>query len=252
MTSPRTLARSLRDLVAGQLESYTSTNTEQAVARVLRGGALEEVLQEFLETGSVSLQTVITKTVEAYSQYLGVDELSAHIAKNAEVQVQAWINATLERLLKGPMGLQAVAVAQRAASIGGVAARKLAEASLGYVVDSAQKTVIAGIMASTRLMSVGVGELITDSDDVLLWYAGPDDHKTRPYCGHLQDKVVKRRLLQRTPNGHGLDPSRHGGGYNCRHSLIPVTTRIMANNGLSFAQPSDYAAAAASVRRRSA
>ena len=75
-------------------------------------------------------------------------------------------------------------------------------------------------------------------------YIGPERDKViRPYCAALVGKVVELDKLP--PNGHGLPPTDFAGGWNCRHSLVPVPADF---DGAPRATAEDYAKAAAGAR----
>ena len=56
--------------------------------------------------------------------------------------------------------------------------------------------------------------------------------------GQAQIVNLRQRVAQ------GLNPTVYCGGYNCRHSLIPVNESIVREQGLTLATASDYSAAA--------
>lgn len=54
-------------------------------------------------------------------------------------------------------------------------------------------------------------------------YVGPDDSVTRDWCADHVDKVARTVYWETTENDVGPQPPLvYGGGYNCRHRLIPI------------------------------
>lgn len=62
-------------------------------------------------------------------------------------------------------------------------------------------------------------------------YVGPDDQKTRPFCGDVLSRrsppIFSKEEISAMSNGQGLDVLTHGGGYNCRHQWRPVTKKVI-------------------------
>lgn len=77
-----------------------------------------------------------------------------------------------------------------------------------------------GLAAFDREVS---GQVATEAGVEWFLYDGPVDDLTRPYC---QERVGKRYTLDSldaVPNDTGPNPpSRYGGGWNCRHRLVPL------------------------------
>lgn len=59
-------------------------------------------------------------------------------------------------------------------------------------------------------------------------YSGPNDNKTREFCKGLLKKkpaIYTKAEIEAMDNDQGLPVSTHGGGYNCRHSWIPIASK---------------------------
>ncbi len=54
-------------------------------------------------------------------------------------------------------------------------------------------------------------------------YIGPNDGITRPFCAARINKVYTRAQIAKWDNGTRLDAAIYGGGYNCRHDLVPIS-----------------------------
>ena len=71
-------------------------------------------------------------------------------------------------------------------------------------------------------------KLGTDMGIELWEYFGPDDKITRPFC---HDQLIANQQLtieqwNQKSNGQINPVSKYGGGYNCRHRLLPVVKNI--------------------------
>ena len=54
-------------------------------------------------------------------------------------------------------------------------------------------------------------------------YVGPLDDITRPFCKSRVNKIFTRSQIQKWDNGTNLPADIYGGGYNCRHDLVPMS-----------------------------
>ena len=79
--------------------------------------------------------------------------------------------------------------------------------------------------------------------DALFYYDGPSDSRNRGFCHHLVGKVLTREQLSRLNNQSGLSVLTGGGGWNCRHYVLPVSAVFAKQNALPFAEDSDIRAA---------
>lgn len=55
-------------------------------------------------------------------------------------------------------------------------------------------------------------------------YTGPIDGRTRDWCLSRVGKVYTRTEIEQMDNGQLPNPFLSGGGYNCRHTFIPVVS----------------------------
>ena len=62
-------------------------------------------------------------------------------------------------------------------------------------------------------------------DDQAFLYTGPVDGKTRDWCLERVGKVYTRAEIEAMDNGQLPNPFLTGGGYNCRHSFLAVSSR---------------------------
>jgi len=65
-------------------------------------------------------------------------------------------------------------------------------------------------------------------------YMGPDDAVTRPFCEVLVNRVIKQEYFSKLKNDQKGANSfvRNGGGWNCRHRLMPITASYAKRNKL--------------------
>ena len=69
-------------------------------------------------------------------------------------------------------------------------------------------------------------------------YSGPVDGITRQFCKPLAQKVIDADQLRRLKNGVG-PVLIWGGGYNCRHSLTPISADLVEAAGFERATSTD-------------
>lgn len=79
-------------------------------------------------------------------------------------------------------------------------------------------------------------------------YTGPDDSAVRPFCKACVGKAFSGEQIAALRNGQGLTVRSYGGGYNCRHSLIPVSAAYLSVIGLDPATSSDVSRANTKAR----
>ena len=78
-------------------------------------------------------------------------------------------------------------------------------------------------------------------------YSGPVDGITRAFCKPLAQKVVSSDQVKSLKNGVG-SVLLWGGGYNCRHSLTPISSDLVEVAGLERATRADITAANVGAR----
>jgi len=85
-------------------------------------------------------------------------------------------------------------------------------------------------------------------------YMGPDDAVTRPFCDVLVGKAIKEEYFSKLKNDQkGASSFRsNGGGWNCRHRLMPVSQSYAKRNKIPIAniRTVDKANSAAKKRAR--
>jgi hypothetical protein len=99
----------------------------------------------------------------------------------------------------------------------------------------AAAAVDAGVMGAGRLATVRAAEEAMGAGaDIVYLYSGPEDSKTRPFCDALVGKALRPSTLSRLRNGQVEPVEVFCGGYNCRHTLAPMTEDMARRRGLEI------------------
>lgn len=105
----------------------------------------------------------------------------------------------------------------------------------------------------TKISQFGRSVNMIASDAVgidLYLYTGPKDGITRNFCKALINKVLTKDQLSKLNNNQGLSVRSSCGGYNCRHSLSPVTSNFVELANLELAKSKDIADANSGAKKR--
>ena len=83
-------------------------------------------------------------------------------------------------------------------------------------------------------------------------YMGPDDAVTRPFCDVLVGKAVKAEYFPKLKNNQKGASSfaTNGGGWNCRHRLMPVSQSYAKRNKIPIANIRTVENANAAAKKR--
>ncbi len=232
--------------------------TKAVAEAVAAGASLKDALAVEIETAFAAMSKFGTDSLSALNEGLGIEgdaegksdpTVQARmelVAQRSTKQAQAWVANNLGQLFEAKQPL---------------VDRLVREVTKGYLKADVLDQVVQGTRSQARTLSNtalgGVQRMnqhevaaeISDGTDVLFLYAGPTDQKARPYCAALVDKVVTLEQLRGTPNGHNLPPHVYLGGYNCRHTLLPVSNRMVQQMGLTMATSQDYVRAKSEARR---
>src|SRR5574343_79348 len=93
---------------------------------------------------------------------------------------------------------------------------------LATSVSRATSLVDTSLMGADRIASV---EGAAGAGFEFFLYDGPVDQLTRAWCRQRVGRVFTREEMDDTPNDTGPNPpSVYGGGYNCRHRWVPVSS----------------------------
>ena len=105
----------------------------------------------------------------------------------------------------------------------------------------------------TKISQFGRSVNMIASDAVgidLYLYTGPKDGITRNFCKALINKVLTKDQLNKLNNNQGLSVRSSCGGYNCRHSLSPVTSNFVELANLELAKSKDISNANSGAKKR--
>jgi hypothetical protein len=119
-------------------------------------------------------------------------------------------------------------------------------AELGEIVDEvarqletsfvrAQAAVDTAIMGAGRSITVGAAiEGEDPNDPTVLFVAGPEDEKNRPWCEkHVGKAYTPERLERDGPDaGQPTPVAVFAGGYNCRHTFAPMRMSDARKEGI--------------------
>lgn len=111
-------------------------------------------------------------------------------------------------------------------------------------------TIVNSGLASLQRELQAQAEEMMRSDDPLRLYVGPEDKVTRPFCSVLVGKAVPSKWLSQLNNNQGLPVARHGGGWNCRHSLLPISREFAEMRDIEIVTLSLIREANSAARRR--
>lgn len=180
------------------------------------------------------------------------------------------VDGTLSDVIDGP-------IRQRlrdglTANLGSMSTEELA----GQLIESIDGTVPQAmteantmIAAADRFVDETVRTSLETEEDAepgeqyLIGYIGPDDRTVsprnrviRPFCSHMVGKAFKLIDLKKADNAQGLNVRLYGGGWNCRHRLVPVINEpsVLKDLKLKVGKPDDVKKAndaAKGARRKS-
>jgi len=113
------------------------------------------------------------------------------------------------------------------------------------------RTIVNTALASVQrgVHARALDSLEAQGVEMFVYYTGPEDGKTRPFCKPLVGKAIRQKDTARLTPGRGLTFRRNGGGWNCRHSAIPVTIGWVQANNVQIATSKDIARANAGASR---
>jgi len=226
-----TLARSrqaLLDELAKLPRNADGTLRGARVAELLRGAGVRERLMAAL--GDLLAQAPATAEPLLSAVGLSVPPISRRAQLVFAEQADEAVKDVLGSLSEGLSGLL------REAASTPIDARSLADLASGLTdlplaqARTVANTAIAGLQRQT-VAQASTG--LPGGKKKTWWlYVGPDDGATRPFCHALVGRAVQDSDMHSLRNGQGLTVRDYGGGYNCRHSWIPVTEAYLKAAGV--------------------
>lgn len=216
-TLSRRLTEYLKDIENNPTGAVDTAKAMQDIQKVLTDSGIYRTGQDLLNDGS---RAALDAAQETYSQLY-----------SAELQYQQQAKAMLDAVRQSTMA--------NFQSIGSDVATKLGRvvtdlsfgvSSYAAAADQVQKVLdLSAAQAETwarttmasvhRTATVALGEQI-GIDKYMYW--GPDDKLTRDFCNEHIGEVRTMKEWAALPNGQIGTAATMGGGYNCRHRLIPV------------------------------
>jgi len=223
---------------------WTKRVSQTLVQSIADGTSVEAAMAQALNRLNVNqvFRSVTDQTLELLGKNTGIQPNSA-LSRRAVAVGAGFQQRTLSHLAKVSEADLRSAVSQYQRGI--LTLEQVAEQVPAGRIQNLVNTSLAGVQ---RIASREYSRSISDSGEVLFLYSGPTDQAARPYCAALAGKVVSEQMLANTPNGQGLPPLVYCGGWNCRHSLVPVNERIATVQGLKRATLQDYLAAKQGAR----
>jgi len=115
---------------------------------------------------------------------------------------------------------------------------------IGKSIGQAKSIVNTGMSAVQRDLHEQALDALPE-DEAMVLYLGPDDGETRGFCAVLAGLAIKKADIAKLKNGQrgASNVLRHGGGWNCRHRLLPITADFAEAQGMKIAKSSDITAA---------
>lgn len=245
----------LDDLVSKLAPKITSNPNlvEQALQRELKKAALKSMRAAFPEATalaesfvgaattaqSITEKALLAEQVAAETFVMAQTQGIGAAARHQLIQLTAKFGASLEADLK----------------------KKLVRAVVGSAVRKAKTATFTAISGYQRGVQQAayepppqLGEPEREEDPNVptgryFVYIGPEDRITRPFCDVLVGKAIPDQLVDSLRNAQNLPFRRFCGGFNCRHTLVPVNHRYVIARRLSVVDESDVSRANEIARR---
>jgi len=215
----RQIARTARRLEKALADGELTRDVE--TARLI-GDELADLLRRNFDTVSTRFEAASRAVVEASAEDLRAEGISDSFTTQSVASLRSQVDGTLDDI----------------ATIGEEAAVELRT----LIVDAVRSGVAPSLEELTSkldgaagraaaLMDTGIAsfdrEVMTQqaAEAGVEWflYDGPSDDLTRPFCAERVGKRYTLESIDRVPNDTGPNPpSRYGGGWNCRHRLVPL------------------------------
>ena len=198
----------------------------------------------------------LAESVEASLGVIGVEQSNLIFdSEGARLSLNARINrddnALFDHSISNRWGVAALdVIAGGGLSADDIGARVTlsAEESLPGIGTEARTRIAE---ADRAIMDMAIEEADPSGDLILYAYAGPNDAKTRPFCGTLINKAFTREQISGLSNGQTASPpSVSGGGFNCRHLWVPTTADLIADDDVPYSRGTQADITAANVRSR--
>lgn len=235
ITSAWERSNEMLDEALAQMEPSLERIKKALLKAIKEQRPIEAILGQMQEATLGSMLELFPKAIASASPLLNEVGLSVPpVSRRAQLTFGMQARAALKEVMgKGaPINKALVGLIQEVASSPirpdqvARAASELIDAPIAQAKTIANTT-LAGLQRQT---STQAAEALPG--EAIYLYAGPDDSATRPFCKKLVGKAITEGDLKKLKNGQGLPVKSYGGGYNCRHSLIPITMEYAAAAGI--------------------
>tara|TARA_B100001094_G_scaffold193314_1_gene187221 strand:- start:16572 stop:17549 length:978 start_codon:yes stop_codon:yes gene_type:complete len=210
-----------------QRRAATLLTTLAEVEELLEASGLDKVRSSLRDTvGTLAGLAENTFTAQGVSGGAGALDTIA-----AEARLGGWFETAINEGLLGAHGrTQALKIKEAlSASLGFKPVKELAQnlaaemdASLPQRLTEARTRMAQADRVAHQIITETLEE---DGDEFLIGYTGPpaNDKAIRPFCSVLTGKAFTKEQVASLDNGQtSITVAIAGGGYNCRHNLVPV------------------------------
>lgn len=240
----------IEDAGSLSLGELASLSTTQDLLEILDAAGLSELV-DVLKSEFGAVAAVLNETVAAgglTASQLTLDEGALEALVNFRVQSSielvradiareiqtAWVDSTF-------LGKDLKTATKEAINLITDRTKTQAETEVGTAISTVDRAITASIDSQ--------------GEDMVFAYIGPVDAVLRKSCSHLVGKYLTRKQLDKLNNAQLPNAAITLGGFNCRHSLAPMTLSAAIAAGMVAATDEDVLAfnrAAAGERSKTA
>lgn len=210
------LRKILRDIETGKDKALNAASALGSLRTTLERAGFKKELRQFEKIYGGQLDQV----AEAFAEIKDPDELYTEVDRQA-----------VEEIIKFDESAIANKVYQLTDSLSSTLMRQVitgAKLDTEMLIEEFGKKTAANIQTELRTATSGLYRSMTQAKAKeigveFLVYVGPDDGITREFCKARVDKIFTRAAVSKWDNGTPLPAEIYGGGYNCRHDLVPIS-----------------------------
>ena len=210
------LRRLLKDLETGKASAVQAASILGSLQSALEQAGLTDELQQIRRMYHKQLDRV----AQGFSEVADPDAIFSQAD-----------NKWLEQMINFDEGLIANKVYQVTDSLSSTLMRQVitgARFDTSALIEDFGGTLANQITAEMNTATSGFYRSVTQAkakelDVEYFVYVGPLDGITRPFCKSRVNKIYTRAQIAKWDNGTKLPADVYGGGYNCRHDLVPMS-----------------------------
>lgn len=170
------------------------------------------------------LLAISASVVEVVSDSLAEAGIADQLTTPSEALLRAQVGGGIDAIatIRGERidALRATILELSRSTVNPAEAVAILQSELGTTLAQTLTEVDTRVAAVDRSLSTSTA---TDQGYELFLYDGPVDDLTRPWCRERLGYLFTLDELDASPNDTGPNPpSQYGGGYNCRHRIVPV------------------------------